>query len=187
MEWHRRNWHRTSSRPIRPKMFSLASRYARVQIPDRFLFAFAHLIFCAAATVAREKRGFLGKLLGLPSVRVYRKSDFSCFKRVSDNSAIRFAVLAGCRQTRVSLACYRQMRINSLHRDRNAAFPGVSRSPHVLTSDPKSATLMSDDDPTKCRRPDRIVAGHTRPLNPEDACAGAVPWSGHRPLHKAPV
>jgi hypothetical protein len=52
-------------------MFSLASRYARVQIADRFLFAFAHLVFCAAATVAREKRGVLGKLLGLPSVRIY--------------------------------------------------------------------------------------------------------------------
>ena len=187
MEWRRRNWHRTSSRPIRPKMFSLASRYARVQIADRFLFAFAHLVFCAAATVAREKRGVLGKLLGLPSVRIYRNQTFHALNGFQITQRSDSPVLAGCRQTRVSLACYRQMRINSLHRDTDAAFPGVSRSTHVLTSDPNSATLRSDDDPTKCRRTDRIVAGHTRPLNPEDACAGAVPWSGHRPLHKAPV
>jgi hypothetical protein len=66
-------------------MFSLASRYARVQIADRFLFAFAHLVFCAAATVAREKRGVLGKLLGLPSVRIYRKQGGEATTRINRN------------------------------------------------------------------------------------------------------
>jgi hypothetical protein len=48
-----RNRHCTASSVRFAQMFSPAARWGRIQSPDCFLFAFAHLFFRAAANLAR--------------------------------------------------------------------------------------------------------------------------------------